>query len=179
MKKSLMTLIVVLMTCSSLDAQIFSKNTRYKGMVELTNTSSLGKDNISSIMQVTTTHGAFYNNRLFFGVGAGISYEVSDETVIIPLFADSRYYFTNTTGLSPFVMARTGIRYNGSTTSIISPFIGIGAGIEHKHLSVCVGIDKATTIIDRAIYDESHGYIGKQHLVNNPFAISCSFAVVF
>jgi hypothetical protein len=42
-----------------------------------------------------------------------------------------------------------------------------------------VGIDKATTIIDRAIYDEFHGYIGKQHLVNNPFAISCSFAVVF
>lgn len=78
---------------------------------------------------VTTSHGIMFTRNIFAGIGAGYMADFHNDTGVIPVFADARYYFQSKyqRRILPHIGARAGaaITTVGKTGAFIQLAIGI------------------------------------------------------
>lgn len=108
MKKSFLTLIMVLFAVAAF-AQNEETSVRvpsgYQGFFELGNSWHFDK-NMPATIQLSTTHGFFFNGHIFAGLGAAFEWNANYQ--MLPLFANVRYVFSNRSIVSPVVSLRLG-----------------------------------------------------------------------
>ena len=61
-------------------------------------------------MDISTTHGFFYTNNMYVGLGIGL--HVAPEDVYVPVFAAAKYVFIPTAKVSPTLQMRMGSFFN-------------------------------------------------------------------
>ena len=76
----------------------------YAGMVEEENTFHFNGEDTS--IAVSMTHGVYYSPNVF--VGLGFAFEGSSDYFIMPVFASTRYVFSERSKVSPMFSARLG-----------------------------------------------------------------------
>ena len=77
----------------------------YQGFLEMGNTWHFDKD-MPTTIQLSTTHGGFFNEHIFAGLG--IAYEWNKDYDLVPLYANIRYVFMSRTVISPVLSLRLG-----------------------------------------------------------------------
>ncbi len=76
----------------------------YAAMIEQENTFHPNGEKTS--IALSMTHGAYYSGNVYVGLGFGI--EGSDDYIIVPVFAATRYVFSSRAKVSPMATARLG-----------------------------------------------------------------------
>lgn len=109
MKKTVLTLIMALFAVTAFaqneDTQDFRVPNGYQGFFELGNCWHFDK-NMPTTIQLSTTHGFFFNNQIYAGIGLG--WEFNTDYLLVPFYANFRYVFLNKNSINPFVSMRLG-----------------------------------------------------------------------
>ena len=110
MKKIALTLVMALFAICAFAQNDETTGVRipngYQGFVELGNTLVHFDENMSTTIQLSTTHGGYFNEHLFAGLG--IAYEWNKEYEMVPIYANIRYVFMSRTTVSPILSLRLG-----------------------------------------------------------------------
>lgn len=108
MKKSILTIVMTLFVITAF-AQNEENNVRvpsgYQGFLEYGNGWHFNKTMPTSI-NLSTTHGFYYNGHIYVGVGFGFDFDKN--ICIVPFYANLRYVISNHTFASPVVSLRLG-----------------------------------------------------------------------
>ena len=107
MKKVILSLVILLMAAS-----VFAQeegNVRvpsgYQGFLEQGNTWHFDK-NMPNSINISTTHGFYFNGHIFAGVGFGVDF--NKDRALVPFYTNLRYQFNNTKVVSPILSLRLG-----------------------------------------------------------------------
>ena len=161
-KIKLFVMAAALVTCTTASAQFSNTGTRnnqrtsrtamgggldgngpeagYKGFAELGYTIKVG-DYGSGRLAFSTTHGYQFNEYLFVGAGAGVSYFTESEDCGIPIFADVRVNFLNNS-ISPFSDVKIGYAVSSVEGFYFNPSVGCRFGfVNNLALSVSFGYE--------------------------------------
>lgn len=111
MKKTFLTLVMALFAIAA-----FAQNeesqiripTGYQGFAELNNCWHFDPD-MSTTVQLSTTHGFYFNGHIYAGIGIGM--EFNTKYFLMPFYANVRYVFINNKPVSPVVSMRLGSYY--------------------------------------------------------------------
>lgn len=117
-------------------------NKKYRGFVDLGYYMSISNNDhdcvVSNGLSLTTTHGYQYKHT-FIGVGTGMTvmdFENLDYSVFIPLYADIRYDFKNSSSSNFYCELKTGaaipVFSHYSISPLVSPSMGIRIPINKK-----------------------------------------------
>ncbi len=109
MKKVLATIFVLIGTMLSVSGQQVEEKIRipegYQGFLEHgTRYHFWGQE--SSTMNVSTTHGFYFNGHTFVGIGIGIS--VGENHTLVPVYTSVKHVFFNDRYVSPVAQIRLG-----------------------------------------------------------------------
>lgn len=108
MKKTFLTLVMALFAITAF-AQNDENNYRvpngYQGFLEESNCWHFDK-NMPATIQLSTTHGFYFNNHIYAGIGFGM--EFNTDYFLMPFYTNIRYVFLNKKAISPFVSMRLG-----------------------------------------------------------------------
>ena len=77
----------------------------YQGYFELGNCWHFDK-NMQPTIQLSTTHGFYFNEHMYAGLGIG--WEFNNDYFLVPFYANLRYVFLSRKSVSPFVSMRLG-----------------------------------------------------------------------
>ena len=110
MKKIILTFVMALFAVGAFAQNDETTGVRipggYQGFVEMGNTLVHFDDNMPTTIQLSTTHGGYFNEHLFAGLG--IAYEWNEDYEMVPIFANIRYVFMSHTVVSPIMSLRLG-----------------------------------------------------------------------
>ena len=157
MKKTILTLVVALFAITAFaqnEEQVdFRVPNGYQGFLEMGNCWHFDK-NMPTTIQLSTTHGFYFNNSIYAGIGAAL--EFNSDHVMMPFYANFRYVFLNKKAIQPFVSMRVG--------SFISEKIGaygdlaVGARFSSKR-DFAVSVMLVGTYYDKLNYDYYEDYV--------------------
>ncbi len=108
MKKFALTLVMAIFAITAFAQNEESKirvPSGYQGFLEQGNTWHFDK-NMPNAINLSTTHGFYFNGHIFAGVGLGI--EFNEDRALVPFYSNIRYQFNNTKLVSPIVSLRLG-----------------------------------------------------------------------
>lgn len=167
---------MLMMACSmAVSAQTnraFKKG--YEGNIEIGNYAVFGKDKYGALIQATTTHGYRTGTGMFLGLGLGIAYDAVTEAPEIPVFMDAKYNFVDA-AVSPFVSARSGLRFSGDyRNEMFQPFIAVSGGVDTGRFTVKLGYDYGN--VRKKEYPPYSSHIT---VITKPSQWFCSFAIKF
>lgn len=108
MKKTILTLIMAVFAITAF-SQSEETDSRvpngYQGFLEESNCWHFDQ-NMSATIQVATTHGFYFNDHIYAGIGIGM--EFNSDYLLVPFYTNIRYVFLNKKTVSPFVSLRLG-----------------------------------------------------------------------
>lgn len=108
MKKTILTLVLAIFAITAF-AQNEESQSRvpngYQGFLEESNCWHFD-ENMSSTIQLSTTHGFYFNDHIYAGIGLGM--EFNSDHFLMPFYTNLRYVFLNKNAVSPFVSLRLG-----------------------------------------------------------------------
>ena len=108
MKRIILTLIMAIFAITAF-AQNEETEIRvpsgYQGFLEMGNCWHFDK-NMPTTIQLSTTHGFYYNGHVFAGIGIGM--EFNSDYFLMPFYANLRYVFMNNKAVSPVLSMRLG-----------------------------------------------------------------------
>ena len=81
----------------------------YQGFAEVNSCWHFDK-NMPTTVQLSTTHGFYFNGHIYAGIGVG--WEFNNSYFLMPFYANVRYVFLNKTAVSPLVSMRLGTFYS-------------------------------------------------------------------
>jgi hypothetical protein len=151
----------------------------YQGFLEESNCWHFDK-NMSSTIQLSTTHGFYFNDHIYAGIGLGM--EFNSDYFLMPVYTNLRYVFLDKKSVNPFVSLRLG--------SFISDNMGaygdfaIGVRFASKK-DFAVSVLVAGTYYDKLEYDyyddyqDAQGYWHHEYVESNisPSGISLRFGI--
>ena len=109
MKKTVLTFIMAIFAVTAFaqneETQDYRVPNGYQGFVELGNSWHFDK-NMQTTIQFSTTHGFFFNNSIYAGIGVAL--ELNSDYKMMPFYANFRYVFLNKKTISPFISMRLG-----------------------------------------------------------------------
>lgn len=128
----------------------------YQGFLEESNCWHFDK-NMRSTIQLSTTHGFYFNYHIYAGIGFGM--EFNSDRLMLPFYTNIRYVFLSTKAVSPFVSLRLG--------SFISDNIGaygdLAVGVRFASMKdFAVSVMLAGTYYDKINYNYYDEYIDAQ-----------------
>jgi len=136
----------------------------YQGFVEMGNTLWHFDKNMSTTLQISTTHGCYFNEHLYAGLGA--AYEWNNEYGLLPIYANIRYVIMSRTIVSPIISLRLG-SYLGDNIGAYGD-LAVGVRFASKR-DFAVSILVAGTYYDKitsSYYDEWMDAQGYWHYEN-------------
>ena len=108
MKKIILTLVMALFAITAF-AQNEENEIRvpsgYQGFLELGNSWHFDK-NMPTTIQLSTTHGFYFNGHVYAGIGVGM--EFNSDYFLMPFYANLRYVFLKDKAVSPVLSMRLG-----------------------------------------------------------------------
>lgn len=72
-----------------------------------------------------TTHGFYYTDNTFVGLGVGLNF-VGEDEVVAPFYASLKYLFNPTAKVSPTIQTRVGSYFNSDRAK---PYLDLAAGL--------------------------------------------------
>ena len=127
MKKIFLTLVMALFAIGAFAQNDETTGVRipggYQGFFEMGNTMLHFDKNISTTIQLSTTHGGYFNEHLY--AGAGIALEWNRDYTLVPIYANVRYVFLSRSVVSPLVSLRAGSFINEN----IGAYVDLAAGV--------------------------------------------------
>ena len=179
MKKSILTIVMVIfaITAFAQNETEFRTPSGYQGFLEYGNSWHFNKA-LSTGINLSTTHGFYYNGHVFVGVGFGFDTDLENYT-LVPFYANLRYVFTNGKLVSPVASLRLG--------SYLSDNIGaygelaFGVRFASKR-DFAVSIMAVGTYYDKIkyghnVYDENGCYVQYVTEKISPSSISLRFGI--
>lgn len=148
MKKTILTIVMALFAIVA-----FAQNEEvrtpsgYQGFFEFNNTWHFDKE-MPTTIQLSTTHGFYFNGRVYAGIGLG--FEWNRDFFLAPFYANIRYVFLNNTAVSPFLSLRLG-SYASENIGAYGD-LAIGARFASKR-DFAVNIMLAGTYYDKISYE--------------------------
>lgn len=107
--KKLVLAFVMLFMATSVFAQEQEGKVRvpsgYQGFLEYGNSWHFDK-NMRNTINLSTTHGFYFNGHIYAGIGLGIDF--NNDHALVPIYTNVRYQFNNTKIVSPIVSLRLG-----------------------------------------------------------------------
>ena len=107
--KKLVLVFVMLFMATSVFAQEQEGKVRvpngYQGFLEYGNSWHFDK-NMRNTINLSTTHGFYFNGHIYAGIGLGIDF--NNDHALVPIYTNVRYQFNNTKIVSPIVSLRLG-----------------------------------------------------------------------
>ena len=107
--KKLVLAFVMLFMATSVFAQEQEGKVRvpngYQGFLEYGNSWHFDK-NMRNTINLSTTHGFYFNGHIYAGIGLGIDF--NNDHALVPICTNVRYQFNNTKIVSPIVSLRLG-----------------------------------------------------------------------
>ena len=107
MKKTILSIIMLFMAVS-----VFAQKENnihvpngYQGFLEEGNSWHFDK-NMSTTIQLSTTHGFYFNQHISAGLGVG--FEFNSDYFLMPFYTNLRYVFIDNKPISPFLSLRLG-----------------------------------------------------------------------
>ena len=149
MKKALFILAALLampVLASAQEASVLGRQTSidgvrvpsgYQGHIEYSNVFFL--EDSKTGMSLSTTHGFFYSDNMFVGLGIGVL--VAPEDTYVPVFASAKYIF-NPYGkkVSPTIQMRMGSFFNDGAKPYLDGALGLRFASNHDFaFSILVG----------------------------------------
>ena len=168
--KKVMLSIVMLFMAVSVFAQEQEVKVRvpggYQGFLEYGNTWTVFDKVMPNTLGLSTTHGFYFNGHIFAGIGVG--FDACSDFVLVPIYGNVRYVFSNKSAVSPFLSLRLG--------SYISRNVGaygdlaFGVRFASKR-DFAVSMMLAGTYYDRvkdyySYYDETGNYFHGEHTLS-------------
>ena len=112
MKKLVLSFVALLMAVS-----VFAQDNKeeqpqvrvpngYQGFVEYGNGWHVFDKTMPNTFNLSTTHGFYFNGHMYAGIGMG--FDACSEVIMVPLYANVRYVFSNKSAVSPFMGLRLG-----------------------------------------------------------------------
>lgn len=109
MKKTILTIVMAIFAITA-----FAQNEKegyripsgYQGFLEYGNSWHFNKT-MSTGINLSTTHGFYYNGHIFVGIGIGFDFDM-EHYVLVPIYANLRYVFSNSKFVSPVASLRLG-----------------------------------------------------------------------
>lgn len=127
MKKIFLTLVMALFAIGAFAQNDETTGVRipggYQGFFEMGNTMLHFDKNMPATVQLSTTHGAYFNEHLY--AGAGIALEWNRDYTFVPIYANVRYVFLSRSVVSPLVSLRAGSFINEN----IGAYVDLAAGV--------------------------------------------------
>ena len=109
MKKLVLAFVMLFMT-ASVFAQNQESNVRipsgYQGFLEYGNTWHVFDKNMPTTINLSTTHGFYFADHIFAGIGIG--FDANSDHCLVPIYANMRYVFINNKPVSPVMSLRVG-----------------------------------------------------------------------
>ena len=109
MKKLILSIVAIFMAVSMF-AQDNQEQSRvpngYQGFIEYGNGWHVFDKTMPNTINLSTTHGFYFNDHMYAGIGVAV--DACSEMAIVPVYANVRYVFSNTTTVSPFLGLRLG-----------------------------------------------------------------------
>ena len=78
----------------------------YQGFLEYGNTWHVFDKEMPNNINLSTTHGFYFNEHVFTGIGIGLDF--NSDYVLMPIYANIRYVFINNKTVSPVLSLRLG-----------------------------------------------------------------------
>ena len=126
--KRVMIVMISIMISSVLAAQeLPDKKLSYKGDVLASCYALVQNNSQGYALAFETTHGLLFNRKIFWGLGTGILWSLTNSEASVPFYTEARYYFNNAT-CRPFFAVKTGGVFCIDRTDnafIASPILGI------------------------------------------------------
>lgn len=120
-------LISILFAVSALVSS--AQGIKYNGEFGLQGSSVINKDLRGSYATLETCHGVQFGGNVFLGAGAGVAYATVTEDVVLPVFVQGRFYFSDQSKVRPFVTGRIGAlidpKDNLNPGFFFSPKVGV------------------------------------------------------
>ena len=176
MKKIILTLVMALFAVG-----VFAQNDEntgvripsgYQGFVELGNTLWHFDKNMPITLQLSTTHGCYFNEHIFAGLG--IAYEWNKGYNLLPIYANIRYVIMSRSVVSPIMSLRLG-SYLGDNIGAYGD-LAVGVRFASKR-DFAISVQLAGTYyskIAKSYYDEWMDAQGMWHYENVDREISPS-----
>lgn len=136
--KKLFAFFVVFLLGTTMYAQ---KDTKYKSLLSLELSGAMVEGNGAVAFGLESTHGALIDNRLFLGVGVGIScsriitkneyFRDTENTVAVPFYGNARLYLTDRT-CRPYIDAKGGYVLGDTDGGFFRPSLGFSVPVGKK-----------------------------------------------
>jgi len=183
MKKTVLTLIVALFAITAI-AQNEETNYRvpngYQGFLEYGNSWTVFDKEMPNTINLSTTHGFYFNNHMYAGIGIGL--DACSDFALVPVYANLRYVFLKNTAVSPFMTMRLGSFVSKKVGAYGDVALGVRFASKRDFaVSIMVGAtyyDKIT-YIDGVEFQDQHGqwvYADMEKTVN-PSSVSLRIGI--
>lgn len=109
MKKTILTIVMAIFAITAF-AQNEENEVRtlkgYQGYLEYGNSWHVFDKEMPNTINLSTTHGFFFNSHMYMGIGIG--FDACSEIGLFPIYANLRYIITNKSAVSPVMSLRLG-----------------------------------------------------------------------
>lgn len=107
MKKTILSIVMLFMAVSvfAQEGNNIHVPNGYQGFLEEGNSWHFDK-NMSTTIQLSTTHGFYFNQHIYAGLGVG--FEFNSDYFLMPFYTNLRYVFIDNKPVSPFLSLRLG-----------------------------------------------------------------------
>ena len=164
MKKLLLSFVMVFMAVSMFaqeqEEPIVRIPSGYQGFLEESNSWHFDK-NMPTTIQLSTTHGFYFNGHIYAGLGIG--FEFNSDYFLMPFYTNIRYVFINNKTVSPFF----GLRLGSFVSDNMGAYGDLAFGVRFaSKKDFAVSIMVAGTYYDkinRSYYDEWYDDQGNWH----------------
>lgn len=168
MKKTILTIVMAIFAIT-----VFAQNEEtksfvpngYQGFLEESNSWHFDQ-NLATTIQLSTTHGFYFNDHIYAGLGLGV--EFNSNLFLMPFYTNFRYIFINKSAVSPFISLRLG-SYVSSNMGAYGD-LALGVRFSSKR-DFAVSVLVAGTYYDkitREYYDE---FVDNQDIWHNEWVV--------
>lgn len=183
MKKTILTIIMAIFAFTAF-AQNEETQVRipsgYQGFLEYGNSWHVFDKGMPNTIGLSTTHGFYFNNKMFMGIGIG--FDACSEIGLFPIYANLRYVMTNKSTVSPVLSLRLG-SYISENVGTYGDF-AFGVRFASKR-DFAVSVMAAATYYDKMTYtiweeyQDAEGYwqSGRVDKTVNPSSISLRIGI--
>ena len=177
--KKLVLAFVMLFMATSVFAQKQETSVRvpagYQGFLEYGNTWHVFDKNMPTTVNLSTTHGFYFADHIFAGIGLG--FEFNTDYFLVPIYANVRYVFIHNKTVSPVMSMRVG-SFVGDKVGAYGD-LGIGVRFASKKdfaLTAMVAGTYYDKISEYGYYDAEGNYINENRPLN-PSGVSLRIGI--
>ena len=105
--------------------------TGYRGFADIGGGFGVG-ENGDGVFSISTSHGYQFNPYFFLGGGIGIDAHIGWGYVSVPIFVDSRLYFTSGKRVTPYFGVKLGFSPSEGDGLYFNPMFGVSIGLNRK-----------------------------------------------